>query len=532
MNHNPERFGRFKEFGRSRQALLSLLCALSFLVYAAAVLTQGQYHLSIWGSDLGTQLSGAVSYAAHGAPLGTFDSQVQAALVNTFYQHNSISAAVLRAAQPNTAGGYIEIAKDGVGVGYMIFTSLSMKVFGARIDAIPLGMLALLGLSALIFTMRFRGARLIVVPFLFVVLAFILITPVTTDLTTIRGLPIGGSRYMGVIGILPAIHILYELLELPASTRGETWRNLILFVGQAGLLVFAVIVRSGAGYFLVAIGLLSLVVLWRGRRQRARRIRLLGTWTSLAAASVVVLAVMVISVPSEYVSSGRFFGNFWHRVFISVSLHPGWPYGNLKEMFPCTNAFPEGLGPRLDPVGWCAWYATQTPAQLSSASHNFYDRTYERVMRDALFRVIKAYPREVFETFVYEKSKLIRATLLEAVAVDGPREPSLLPPAIPFVAVQLLIFAACVIIASFGAAREMVRLAGVFASLFLLSLIPLYAVYSYLYVSLDPVIYMYALFAIGATLIVQGIAAALRYVKPNARRATSFPSASPPRSPA
>jgi hypothetical protein len=326
------------------------------------------------------------------------------------------------------ANGQTQIAKDGVGVGYLVFTSLSMKIFSARIDAIPLGMLTLLAMSAFAFVARFRGVRLIVVPFLFLALTIILITPVTTDPFTLNFLPIGGSRYMGVIAIVPAIHILYELLEPPAAPRRETWRRLIPFVVQAAVLALAVIIRGAAGYFLLAIGVVSLVVLWRRRSQGGRPAKIFKSWTALAATFAVVLGVIVASLPSEYVSTGRLFGNFWHCVFTSITLHPSWPYGNLREMFPCTNAFPEGLGPRFDAAGYCAYFAARpdyhpTPQQLNADMRNILDGAYERVLRDAFFKVVKAYPHEIFETFAYEKSKLVRQTVLEAIAMNAPRDP-------------------------------------------------------------------------------------------------------------
>jgi hypothetical protein len=460
-------------------AHLSLFCGLSFLIYASAVLIQAQYHGSFWGSDNGVQIPGAVSYAVHGTPLGTIDGH--------------------------------EIAKDGIGVSYLIFTSLSMKAFGADIDAVPLGLLVLLGLSALAFVARFDGSRLLALPFLFLVLTLILITPVTTDPYTRDGLPIGGSRYMGVIAILPSIHILFELLE-PSR---KPWHLLLLLV-QAAFLAFAVFVRGATGYFLIAIAVLSLVLWWRNRA----RMKLLITWAALVASAAAVLTIIIVSVPSEYVSSGRLFGVFWHRIFISISVHPGWPYGNLRTMFDCTNAYPDGLNAGFDKVGWCAWYAAHPDdhptehQQLIDQQHNFYDTRYERVMRDAFFKVAKAYPQTIFETFLLDKSELIYSTLLEAVGARTPSNPPVVGPgrakasdvpkltkrAIPFVVLQFLIFTICFVLA--GDAREMIRLAAVFASFFVLSLLPLYAVYSFLYVSLDMVIYTFAVLTAIAVLIV------------------------------
>jgi hypothetical protein len=87
---------RPEEFGNHRPLLLILLCALSFLVYASAVLIQGQYRLSIWGSDNGTQVPGAVSYAAHGSTLGTIDDQVRSTLTSNLAAGIFTAARALR----------------------------------------------------------------------------------------------------------------------------------------------------------------------------------------------------------------------------------------------------------------------------------------------------------------------------------------------------------------------------------------------------------------------------------------------------
>jgi hypothetical protein len=82
--------------------------------------------------------------------------------------------------------------------------------------------------------------------------------------------------------------------------------------------------------------------------------------------------------------------------------------------------------------------------------------------------------------------------------------------AVPLVAIQVLVFAAFVVTAGAGSAREMGRVAAVFLSFLLLSLLPLYAVHSNLYVSLDFVLYLYALFTVAATLVIQALIVAPR----------------------
>lgn len=473
--------------------LPATFCVFAFLIYAAAIFAQGQYAQSFWGSDNYTQLPGAISYAAHSSPLGTFNSKIQAMLVGVLQGTGSITQAVSIAASSNGSGGEMEIAKDGIGAGYLVFASLSMKIFGARIDALPLGMLALLGTSLLLFMARFSGVQLVVPTVVFVTLTTILLTPVTTDPETVRMLPIGGSRYMGVIGILPALHIINELLDRPPLS----WRSLTLLSLQAILLVLAVIIRASTAYFLFAIAIPALWILWRGKN--VERVKALGASTALAAAFAVMLLILAAAVPSEYRSSGRLFGNFWHRVFISTSLHKPWPYGKLREMFDCTNAFPEGLALKHDNAGHCAWYARHpsyhpTPAELSwDMNHNFYDAEYERLMRDAFLRIVREYPREIFETFLYDKSELLGSTLVHAFTLNAPRTEGLVDRAWPFAAAQWLLGIFFLLGVNGNLGQYLLRLTVILTALLLFSLLPLYAVYGVLYVSLDPVIYLYAI---------------------------------------
>jgi hypothetical protein len=87
----------------------------------------------------------------------------------------------------------------------------------------------------------------------------------------------------------------------------------------------------------------------------------------------------------------------------------------------------------------------------------------------------------------YEKNKVIRATLLETIAISGPHESPLLAVASPFVALQFFIFAASVTAAGPSAFRKCCG-SLVLLLLFLLSLIPLYAVHGFPIASLNAVI--------------------------------------------
>jgi hypothetical protein len=474
------------------------LILLSFALYGAAVLMQGEYLDADWAGENTRVLPAAISFAAYGAPLGMLDENVKGA-----YLSESTFPARLEKVAPGNAHdiprGHLSVV--GLGAGYTVFASLAMKFFGVTTNALPLGLLSLLAISTVVFVFRFRDNWAFVVPVQFLSLTFMLITLHGADV--FNSPQVGGAHYVAMLVALPTTYIIFELLD---TLSGAAIGNLrfVPFAIQASLLAIAIEVRESGIYSLLAI-LLATFVGFRMSRTVDHKIRkLFCVYGTLAAMFVVVHASLLTALPAEYRQPERLFtGNVWHRIFNSLAVNPAWPYDeHLRQMFPCTNAFPGGLSQQsiLDYASWCAWWASQpdahpTPEQaIDVGSFDFYKPKYEEVVRHAFFRVVAAYPKQVFETFTYYKSLMVVDTLRSALTIRWSR-PRLIVPVIPFLLAQFAVFMALIVLGPYGRRQIVAPIGSVMLGMFILSLLPAYAAYSILETSTDTIMFMYCCLA-------------------------------------
>src|SRR6516164_1880807 len=145
------------------------LSVLPFLIYGSAVLSLHQERHSRWLVESEFGLAAAVSYSVYGAPLGMADANVFKLFRNISRGHGdnriSVQEAMLRAAGGDIPiGDMLKTSTDGNGVGYPIFASLAMRLFGPQLSSLINSFLLLMGISALVFIWRFRDDRLFMVP--------------------------------------------------------------------------------------------------------------------------------------------------------------------------------------------------------------------------------------------------------------------------------------------------------------------------------------------------------------------------------
>src|SRR5208282_2252370 len=152
-------------------------------------------------------------------------------------------------------------------------------------------------------------------PVVFFALTVMLLTWQNTSTEAIDQGFAGGYRYMVILAILPAIHVLFEILDREKNDPGFGARFFLLAV-QSSILAFAIIVRSSTAYALIGAAIAALIVFWRSWKDGAAKWRVVQIAACGAVVSALVLGSMVASVPAEYVRTGRVFGNIWHRVFI------------------------------------------------------------------------------------------------------------------------------------------------------------------------------------------------------------------------
>jgi len=188
-----------------------LLAGLAFLAYAAAIIWQQDVQKSTWRVEQSGSLQVAAAYLFYGKPFGSIDG----GLWDFFLKHQEQPADLfLASASDRTipSGEIIPTTLDGNALGHAYFATAALCLFGPHTSSLVFGFAALLGLSVLMFLLRFPDDRNLAVPVLFSALTLMLLTPVATSEQWIDQSAIGGIRFFVIAGILPtlfrAIHVL------------------------------------------------------------------------------------------------------------------------------------------------------------------------------------------------------------------------------------------------------------------------------------------------------------------------------------
>jgi hypothetical protein len=357
------------------------------------------------------------------------DLNVRQAFRDIFQRDGVTPASVRNAIEDTGAGGLarghvMPTTDDGLGAGQPLFMGVAMKLFGPHLDSSCYLFLLMIEASALIFVIRFQDDRLLMVPLTFLTLSVMLLTTLVVDQVIADQVPIGGNRFFSVLGILPALHVFFELLEEKCVPSKAAMR-LALALLQVVFLLFAIFVRSSATYLLGFVAFAALLRMKATRSDRQQRLQFYGLIGKFSALGI-VFSLLIVSLVPGYVASGRVFGTFWHRAFVSFSIHPDWPFGNLRDAYNCEKYIPEGLNrENSDRNGHCVWWVY--PPNRARPEHDVglgtYGSEYESVMRTALFDVIWSYPRQAFELYAYYKPSLIVRTLQSAFDIDLHRAP-------------------------------------------------------------------------------------------------------------
>jgi hypothetical protein len=485
-------------------ALRASLGFVSFLLYAAAALIAVHEHPSSWALEHDDSLPAAISHAVYGTRIGIYDSNVRAVffeLRGTALTPQALKNAVEVASRGNIPRGGETLANDGIGAGQPLFMGIAAHLFGSDLSSFPILFLLLMGIATLAFIARFDDDRLLMVPLTFAALSIMLLTPLLSNQEILDGTPIGGNRFFAMLGVLPALHLYFDLREDPArESSSRAWLNGI----QVVLLVLVILTRSSSAYLL---GLLALGVIerWRSTRaDRSRRRMFLREARRLLIVAIAAQTIMVATV-YDYLLYGRVFGNIWHRAFVSLSLHPDWPFGNLREVYDCTKYIPEGLTRRHpDPNGECVWFADPSNRNRPEGQllEGVFGPAYEATLRSALLSVIRSYPRQAFELYFYYKPLIIWQTLQQGVDIEWR---AFSTPILGLVALQILLFLAFTACGALAGRPEAARRLAVIPILFVLSLPSQILAWSGLQTGIDVVFYMYCLAAAALAFIVQAM---------------------------
>jgi hypothetical protein len=487
--------------------LRRILAAASFLLYAIAAVVAVRQGPSIWAAEYSVSIPAAISNVVYGVQLGLIDSNVLAEFQDTFSAEGvtpeSVEKAVEVAAHGDLSHGDKLTTTDGIGIGQVLFLATAMRLFGPHLSSAPYCFLLLMGFSTLAFIGRFKDDRLIFVPLQFFALTCMLLTPLLTD-PGIRGqVPIGGNRFFGILGILPALHLFFELADWADPRRSEARQNWTLLGVQLLILTLTLLVRSANAYMLlpaVCAGVLSTL---RFRDDRTARLRLYRKFGNAAILGIVFTSVLIACVPN-YVKSGRIGGILWHRAFVSFVMHPEWPFGNLRDVYQCSKYIPEGLqrDGNSDRNGHCIWWAyppnqTRSEAEVQNGT---YGPEYETALRRAVFYVIVSYPRQALQLYFYYKPIAILQTLRAALVWQLERVP---PPILFLVAWQAVLFVWFVVVSTGSTPFKVLTTFGTLALFFLFSTAPQLVAWASLWTSADLIFYMYAAVALLLGLAVQ-----------------------------
>ena len=413
MTHNSAAASR-----SIRQIGLVLMSIASFFLYALGVLTLHQSSSPGWNIEAAGPIPAAASFLVYGASLGAVDDNVMKA----FFRPDGTIVQDVQGVLATAAAGSIPHGQvnpypfDGSGVGLNTLATVAMWMFGIRISSLVLFYLLMIGISVFAFVCRYQDKRLMVLPLYFLPASVMLLTPICTSHLGIDQNPIGGNRFFVLATFIPAFHVFFEFIDRSDEPRWVSIFNSLLLVIQGLLLVAALLVRSSTGYVL---GILLVVLIWRlyrDRRDRGQFISLCRKGIFVGTAFAFWAALIILTLPA-YVHTGRVFGVFWHRAFISFYLHPDWPFGDLRNVYNCTQYIPEGLSRKApDRNGHCVWWAYPPNARRppQEVINGVFSSEYEKALRNAYFYVLVHYPKQAFETYFDVKSRLIKDTLIAA----------------------------------------------------------------------------------------------------------------------
>lgn len=392
-------------------AIRVMLPLASLLAYAILVLNLHQSLVPQSYNIERDSIAVAVSHLVYGAPPATEFAGLRTLFTaDDLPLPDKLAVATQRKIAP---GGLLLHTPDGLGVGYPLYVTAAMRVFGIRTIALAAGFLCLEGLAALVFLLKFHDDRALIVGLYFFALSAILATPIGTDPFLIGQIPVGGYRCFSLLAVMPALHISLDLID--ESPNLPPLRRTALLSLQALLLTGAYIINGSVVYVALPLSLIAIAVAILRRKNKDRFLSAIKKSRHVIAVVLVTYLAFYAVAREHYRQSGHIGDLFWHRIFISYGVNPAWPFGNLSETYSvCKKAIPRGLVPGFpDQNGHCVWdaYAIQKSLSLDAILDGLYGSEYEKVMRGAFFKVLFAYPREAIQTFLFYKPLMIIDTL-------------------------------------------------------------------------------------------------------------------------
>lgn len=406
--------GVYKQYLKLRLPPITLiLSVLAAITYICLVFSIPQNDQASFTPDR-YSIAAAVSRVDYGAATGTAYSAVTAALIKTLDEPLQVALSDIPK-QNSDLGSVIPAVTDGNGIGYMLVSTVAMRVFGVHVWGLEFVTVALMAFSAAMFLWRFGSRYATVVVLYFTILSILQFTGYQgADSTAVRAeISLGGIRYFSFVAFIPAFHLCLDFCDWGG---GRSRRDYLCLACQTIIFFVAVLVRTSAACLLGAIIIVPLVSAWRSRREGIGLRALRGKAAVSAFSLLLIMAATITSVPRAYFHQGRVGTVVWHRVMTSLGENPAWPFGDLKNEIDCHAVFPEGLVPGdVDHNSQCFWfdYAQKHHIPIATAGTQIYSGSYESAMRSSFFQVMHEYPKDVLETFFYYKPKNLLTNLLD-----------------------------------------------------------------------------------------------------------------------
>jgi hypothetical protein len=412
---------------QSGRMLRIAIAIASFAIYAwAVVLVETTHPQNAWSVEADAEIPAALSYAVYGTPLTvTLKSVLDrfhgiSPLFGNQGGADGIDQAVRDTAQGEMAPGMqLDTPLSGNGIAYPIFASFAMAALGARLASLYIGFLLIMAVSNVFFLLRFQDARAVLGPIVFTALTVMLATPLVTDGFVASQVPIGGIRYFSIAGMVPCIHIWFELGDNSQVTRSRHWYHLVLLALQTVILSFVMLARVSFMAIAAQLVLLLTIQIWRLRREQ--RPRAVVTLAFAAAVSLTFIIGLKFSLP-DFAQIQSLSGSLWDRAFIGLTFHPAWPFPGLREKYDCTYAIPKGLSQSTirDQNAHCVWASQPTnrlqpPSVVNAQVHS---AECEEVLRGAFIDVVYTYPRQIMALMIKYRPLMVLSTLRDGMQID------------------------------------------------------------------------------------------------------------------
>jgi hypothetical protein len=399
--------------------LRSSLPIACFAVFALAAASLHQEEISRFVVEEEGPIPAALSHLLFGAPLGFAD----AGMLQYFKMSKVRTAdeAVERAVQGEAVPTHdLQMPIDGVGIGPPLADTIAFALFGPHARSLLWLFLALLGVSAGGYVLRFRNERLWVTPVFLAALTFLLLTFGMEGPRAVAEAPLGGERSYILLAILPMLHWCFELMSGKSRSRREALFKGLLLGVQVTILGFAILVRYSPICLIPTVLVSALLALRSGSAKRVAVLCLV----PLAGLVIALYGVVPLSFPAQ-AESGRLQSLIWHRAFAGYGVNPEWPFPGVVEQYPCPQVPQGGIVHRgADSNAHCVWFAApmNQARPASEVWAELYGTRYEAVLRDAFFDVAVRYPGKTLATFLYYKP-LMMVNATESSLIPRPAMP-------------------------------------------------------------------------------------------------------------